>query len=420
MTHSTRYPGADRTRQWGGAGGTTMPKVTKLLLHTTESSGWPGYGSFYPTLTFNPWLERGKRWRQHHPINGSASTLANAGSYRTNRANVCQVEIVAFCDNARKSSSAHVSRIPADAYRELGEFLAWLHKEWEVDLYLAKEWPSYPSSYGTGNGVRMTAGEFSSFSGVCGHMHAPGNDHGDPGNLNVRAILDAAKTTLASPVKPAPVKPATPAPTPVKDYGPRLAAFGFTNPRDFQCWLWNQPLSACDGQLGERERKFLDTANDDDYGTAILKGYPVNYPYGAGNVAGATGYVLGYHAGDDHATNGRTGVLVHAPRSGTVVKVAYDAGGWGHYVEIDYVGSDRRARFCHLASVSAAVKAGRTVKFNQAIGTAGATGNVTGIHTHYQEEVAPYWQGASTVSGKRQAVKEPKWNRSPLADYGKA
>jgi hypothetical protein len=192
MGHAVHYPGADRTSQWRGSGGATMPSVNKLLLHTTETAGWPGYPGFQPTLTFNPWQPRGKRWRQHLPINGSASTLQNAGTFRTNRANVCQIEIVAYCDPARRSSSAHISKISADAYHELGEFWAWIHREWGVPLKLYPNWKAYPASYGTSNGIRMSVAQFGAFKGVCGHQHAPGNDHGDPGDLRVAQILSAA------------------------------------------------------------------------------------------------------------------------------------------------------------------------------------------------------------------------------------
>lgn len=212
MTHATIYPGANRTAQWRGSGGATMPKVTKLLLHTTESPSWPAYPSFQPTLTFHPWKPRGQRWRQHLPINGSASTLANAGTYRTNRANVCQVEIVGYCDLAYAkrygNEQWHISHIPADAYDELGEFLAWLHREWEVDLFPAVSWPAYPGGYGA-TSTRMSTAEFTSFSGVCGHMHAPGNDHGDPGDLNVPLIVAAARKIIDQPTKDDEVKHTT-------------------------------------------------------------------------------------------------------------------------------------------------------------------------------------------------------------------
>jgi hypothetical protein len=170
-----------------------MLSVDKLLLHTAESAGWPAYPSFEPMLTFNPWLPRGKRWRHHVPSNGSASTPANAAAYRTNRANVCQIEIVAYCDPTRKASSAWIGNISDDAYRELGEFLACINREWEVPLKIYPDCKPYPSSYGISNGIRMSAAEFDTFKGVCGHQHAPGNTHGDSGALDVQAVLKAAR-----------------------------------------------------------------------------------------------------------------------------------------------------------------------------------------------------------------------------------
>lgn len=200
MSDDALYPGADHKHQWGGQGGTTMSHVNKLLLHTTETAGWPGYGSFYPTLTYHPWLDHGQRWRQHHPINGSASTLKNAGSFKTNRANVVQVEIVAYCDLKIASKHGHsVEDIPVDALDELGQFWSWLHQEWHVPLAAAAHWKPYPASAGSRNGVRMSIDDFDDFTGACGHQHAPGNDHGDPGSLDVGAILAAAKKHAKQP-----------------------------------------------------------------------------------------------------------------------------------------------------------------------------------------------------------------------------
>jgi len=191
MTHAKYYPGADRS-QWRG-NGTAMLSVDKLLLHTTESSGWPSYPDFAPTLTFNPWQPRGKRWRQHSLINESATTLANAGTYRTNRANVCQIEIVAYCDPKRVDSSAHISRISKDAYHKLSEFFAWIGREWEVPIRNAVKWLPYPQSYGKDNPIRLSIAEFGTYKGLCGHMHAPGNSHGDPGALQVTLITSVAQ-----------------------------------------------------------------------------------------------------------------------------------------------------------------------------------------------------------------------------------
>ncbi len=74
---------------------------------------------------------------------------------------------------------------------------------------------------------------------------------------------------------------------------------------------------------------------------------------------------------------------IFATCEGVVRTVAYDAGGWGQYVSIgDSEG--RRHIFCHLVKGSVRVKKGDKVDRDTVIGTMGATGNVTGVHLHYQ------------------------------------
>ncbi len=74
---------------------------------------------------------------------------------------------------------------------------------------------------------------------------------------------------------------------------------------------------------------------------------------------------------------------IFATCDGIVRTVAYDPGGWGHYISI---GEDngRRHIFCHLAAGSIKVKVGQKVTRETVIGTMGATGNVSGVHLHYQ------------------------------------
>lgn len=68
---------------------------------------------------------------------------------------------------------------------------------------------------------------------------------------------------------------------------------------------------------------------------------------------------------------------------GTVRVVAFDQNGWGQYVSVgDAVG--RRHLFCHLVKDSVTVKAGDKVTPLTVLGTMGATGNVTGLHLHFQ------------------------------------
>src|SRR3546814_7767011 len=46
------------------------------LLHTTETTGWPGYksGASAPTLTYHP---RQRAWRQHNYLDTSARALVD-------------------------------------------------------------------------------------------------------------------------------------------------------------------------------------------------------------------------------------------------------------------------------------------------------------------------------------------------------
>lgn len=86
------------------------------------------------------------------------------------------------------------------------------------------------------------------------------------------------------------------------------------------------------------------------------------------------------HQGIDFVSDNKN---IYATCDGTVRVVAYDEAGWGQYVSIgDKDG--RRHIFCHLVEGSVKVKKGDKVTRNTIIGTMGATGNVSGLHLHYQ------------------------------------
>lgn len=197
MSGAPFYPPADRTTQWFGGQypGTVMSMShPKLLLHTTETpGGWPAYaaGSVAPTLTYEPWAHQ---WRAHFKANQSARALRDPSDtpVRENRADVVQVEIAAYCDPAQAHTGKGIDKLDTQAYDDLGRFTAWLHLEWALPLQAQPVWLPYPKSYGPNNTVRMTSSEYESYSGILGHQHAPGNVHGDPGNLDVPRILERA------------------------------------------------------------------------------------------------------------------------------------------------------------------------------------------------------------------------------------
>lgn len=104
-------------------------------------------------------------------------------------------------------------------------------------------------------------------------------------------------------------------------------------------------------------------------------GYPT-YPSG------------GYHGGIDTV---HTDHLAYSPASGTVVTAHVWQGGtegndsWGNYIVVQMDGGNYYLA-AHFTDQIHAV--GETIAKGQYIGTQGETGNVTGIHTHWE-----YWVG---------------------------
>ncbi len=108
---------------------------------------------------------------------------------------------------------------------------------------------------------------------------------------------------------------------------------------------------------------------------------PVTGPFAVTAVYGQKGSLWqNGHQGIDLTAADRR---VFCTCNGTVRVVAYDANGWGQYLSVgDEAG--RRHIFCHLVQGSVTVKAGDRVTPLTVLGTMGATGNVTGVHLHYQ------------------------------------
>jgi hypothetical protein len=172
-----------------------------VLWHSTEGTSLPSYGggSSAPNLTARPDFQAKRMvWYQHFGFDTSARALMNRpGGVETNTLNVCQVEIVGTCDPAthqRWGTTPHLymPELPDWVIRDLGAFARWAHEQHGVPLTSGLTFKPYPSSFGA-NGVRMTAAQWTSFTGHCGHQHAPENDHGDPGSFPMDAVLAAAR-----------------------------------------------------------------------------------------------------------------------------------------------------------------------------------------------------------------------------------
>jgi hypothetical protein len=215
----SNYRAADKKSQWiqdrfPGSVMDLSPSKMVVVLHTTEGSDWPDYGggSVAPNYTgMPPLLDAKGKWRAHFPDERSARALQNdRGGVETNTLNAVQIELVGTCDprNAKRWGNTSSTRLAGEHYvywpeadaRQLkwvARILADFHRRHGFILRAPVRFAPYPESYGSANGVRLSASNWLRTVGVVGHQHVPENDHGDPGNIDIEAILGYAKKMVA-------------------------------------------------------------------------------------------------------------------------------------------------------------------------------------------------------------------------------
>jgi murein DD-endopeptidase MepM/ murein hydrolase activator NlpD len=86
-----------------------------------------------------------------------------------------------------------------------------------------------------------------------------------------------------------------------------------------------------------------------------------------------------FHTGVDFPTH--FGARVAAARAGRVYRAGWNPGGYGYLVVVGH-GHWTRTYYAHLSRVS--VRVGQRVRLGQRVGAAGATGNATGPHLHFE------------------------------------
>jgi len=159
------FPGANLTRKAPVDGGSILGGKPKCLWHDTETAGLPSYSTgYFPNMTICGGVPY-----QHIPANRASRALRNeSGGVQTNRWNVFQIEI---CGYANKVAYHPV----------MTQVAQWLAEVRGCPLRSTVTWRSYPDSYGN-SPVRLSASQWSSYSGHLGHQHVPENSHGDPGS----------------------------------------------------------------------------------------------------------------------------------------------------------------------------------------------------------------------------------------------
>lgn len=268
MAKARTYPKANRTAQWweGSFSRGRFDRIEKILLHTTETTGWPGYkaGASAPTLTYHP---RQRAWRQHNYLDTSARALVDptGTTVRENRDNVIQIEIIAYSDErvAAQVGGLKVSQLTDDHYRDLAEFIAFIRREWGGPPLRAPKFIPYPTSYGNSS-VRMSGPEYDAYQGIVGHMHASGNDHGDPSDIDAPKLLRFVQA-LEGATTPATEEISMSAADDIKAYIAALLVYGYDSKGKRQPSVV-QRLAAQDGKLAA-----LATAVDQ-----VSKGEPID------------------------------------------------------------------------------------------------------------------------------------------------
>ena len=148
-------------------------KPNKILLHTTEgvSNGYEAYpaGNKYPAHFIVDLKKR--EGYQNFSIDQPALAIADY-----DQAGPIQIEIVGFSDakSAGYDPAYDVNKFTDADWDYLATLLRAISEQTKIPL---------TSSVGWGSAKRLNAKEFTKYEGILGHMHAPGNDHTDPGNI---------------------------------------------------------------------------------------------------------------------------------------------------------------------------------------------------------------------------------------------
>lgn len=173
------YPGAIQLLNGVGPGAWNGSGPWKLLLHTTETKGLPGYsqGKVAPHITWGP--NSGKFW-QHFRFDRPSEALSTFDDDM-----VIQVEMICYSAKWIADSltppGLWVGALTDSHLAQLAGFCRWVM----AGLSIPDVWPKRQAfSAGVANapGFRYSPEVFRAYGGVLGHQHAPyPNDHWDPG-----------------------------------------------------------------------------------------------------------------------------------------------------------------------------------------------------------------------------------------------
>ncbi|MFG2292050.1 peptidoglycan-binding protein LysM [Streptomyces sp. NPDC048603] len=200
----------------------------RAVWHTTESgagdAAFKSVGAYLiavasePHILYDPTTDR---LGQYGPLNQSARALRNATGIRTNRTGAACIQIEVL---ARAAKPFTEYWRPGPNFRALIRAI----RSWGVP----DAWPAGALAQSYSDNSNRSAKVWTTQGGHFGHCNAPGNDHWDPGNIDVRALLAAG-----APVEPKPPTPTKPSVSlsalqRAADRDPKLPQGGTTSPAD--------------------------------------------------------------------------------------------------------------------------------------------------------------------------------------------
>lgn len=170
-------------------------KDIRLVLHTTETEGMPGYngGAFAPHWTCDI---ANFRWYQHAETDRRTGTMLGYSATGINSNEIAvQVEIICYSSKsiaAQSSKRLWVGDFTDKHYRFLADFVAMIRKEMGMALTEAygpaKDFASF--LYGKHDQNEMSHSQWYSSGGILtGHGAGPHQKHWDTGVLDLHRIL---------------------------------------------------------------------------------------------------------------------------------------------------------------------------------------------------------------------------------------
>lgn len=192
----------DPVPNYEGGAGPMQGGGSKILHHTTEGSNYAGARATYATTGdlphFTDSFEGGEyRVAQHLPLDVGATALVHNGGI-TNTDNVIQIEHVGFATDLPAGVPAWMlaRSWPGGYLSGIARLCRWIEGQTGCPAVSTVQFTDH--GFGAWPG-RLTWDVWNAYTGHLGHMHAPENDHGDPGPMNIVAVLSGEGDDMTLP-----------------------------------------------------------------------------------------------------------------------------------------------------------------------------------------------------------------------------